>query len=388
MKIVLTGGGTAGHAMVGSVLIPILVREGWCVVYIGSDHGAERRIIEEQGFAKYHPIPTGKLRRYISFQNLVDPFKIIGGILKAYRVLKKEAPHVIFSGGGYVSVPVVLAARVLGIPVLLRETDYTVGLANRICLKFAAGVTVTFSDTAQQISTVPVSSKGLIIRPTLLQPSERKLAFQDKKPVLLVMGGSLGAQALNRAVREDLPMLLCRYNIIHLCGDNHTDDTYDHVGGYQQFAYLEDMSSAYQAADYVIMRCGSNAVCEGLALGMRMICVPLPKSGSRGEQFDNAQFAVRNGNAIMVNEAELCGNAIVDAVTNLNKLPQNNGMVLTQVQLYQNCMAQIAQLHRLGLGKLHHDFMEYIDCGKKIDFFSLNKDEILYYNELAEEYGL
>lgn len=388
MKIVLTGGGTAGHVMVGSVLIPILVREGWDAVYIGSNYGAERRIIEEQGIARYYPIPTGKLRRYFSLKNLVDPFKLMCGILKAHRILKKEAPHVIFSGGGYVSVPVVVAARVLGIPVLLRETDYTVGLANRICLKFAAGATVTFPDTARQISTVPVSSKGLIIRPALLQPSVRKFAFQDKKPVLLVMGGSLGAQALNRAVRKDLSLLLNRYNIIHLCGADNMDDVYENVDGYQQFAYLEDMAAAYQAADYIVMRCGSNTVCEGLALGMQMICVPLTKSGSRGEQYNNAQFAVQNGNASIVNEAELCGQTIIDAVKNLNRRRPNNGMVLTQPQLWQNCMAQIAQLYTLGLDKLHHDFMENIDCGKKIDFFSLNKDEILYYNELAEEHGL
>lgn len=361
MKIALTGGGTAGHVMVGSVLIPMLVQEGWCTIYIGSNHGAERKIIVDQGLAQYYPIPTGKLRRYFSFKNLVDPFKIIGGILKAYRILKKEAPHVIFSGGGYVAVPVVIAAWLLGIPVLLRETDYTVGLANRICLKFAAAVTVTFPDTASQISTVPVSSYGLIIRPSLLQPAESKIAFQDEKPVLLVMGGSLGAQALNQAVRKDLPLLLQRYHIVHLCGANHTDDAYDHVDGYRQFSYLEDMASAYQAADYVIMRCGSNAICEGLALGKRMICVPLTKLGSRGEQYDNAQFAVQNGNGIIVDEAELCGQAIVNAVENLVKHPQNNGMVLSQLQLRQNCMAQIAQLHTLGKDKLHRDFKENID---------------------------
>lgn len=276
----------------------------------------------------------------------------------------------------------------MGIPVLLRETDYTVGLANRICLKLAAAVTVTFSDTTQQIRNVPVSSKGLIIRPTLLQPSACKFTFQNTRPILLVMGGSLGADAINRAVRKELPLLLNHYNIIHLCGVNNIDDVYNNIDGYRQAEFLEDMASAYQSADYVVMRCGSNAVCEGLALGKQMICVPLTKSGSRGEQYDNAQFAVQNGNAFIVNEAKLCAQTIIDAVAHLNMQPQNNQMVLTRLQLRQNCMAQIAHLHKLGMEKLHQDFMENINYSKKIDFFSLNNTEIMYYNELAEECGV
>lgn len=388
MKIVLTGGGTAGHAMVGSILTPLLVRSGWSAVYIGSASGAERKLIEKQALASYHAIPTGKLRRYFSLKNLAAPFQLMAGIIKSYGILKKEAPHVVFSGGGYVSVPVVIAAWALGIPVLLRETDYTVGLANRICLPFAAAVYVTFPDTAKQINTVPVRNDGIIVRPALLQPSASTFVFQTEKPILLVMGGSLGAAAVNQAVRKDLPLLLSRYHVIHLCGVGNTDDAYADLNGYQQLEYLEDMASAYQAAAYVLMRCGSNAVCEGLALGKRMICVPLTKSGSRGEQYDNAAFAAQNGNAVILNEAALCGQTILDAAQNLDKQPPKSNWKLTPLQLHQNCMAQIAQLRTLGLDKLHRDFMENICYDRYIDFFGLNKEELLYYNELAEAYGL
>lgn len=388
MKIALTGGGTAGHAMVGSVLIPMLADMGWNTIYIGSINGAERKIIKKQGIAKYYAIPTGKLRRYFSFQNLLDPFKIVSGIVKAYSILKKERPHIIFSGGGYVGVPVVVAAKVLGIPILLRETDYTIGMANKICSKLATSVTVTFPDTAKQIKNVPVSNHGMIVKPTLLQPSSSKFIFENKKPTILVMGGSLGAAAINMGVKKDLHTLLSHYNIIHLCGNNNIDTEYDNVDGYMQLPFLDDMAGAYQAADYLLMRCGSNAVCEALALGKPMICVPLTKSGSRGEQYDNAEFAVKNGNGVILDESRLCARTIMDAITNLTNQVKNVDMKLTSEALYQNCMAQIAQLNALGLDRLHQDFVENIYSGKNIDFFSLSSEEILYYNELAEEYGM
>lgn len=291
MKIVMTGGGSAGHVTPNLALIPHLRERGWEIAYIGGDSGIERGLIEAVG-VPYFGIAAGKLRRYFDIKNLSDPFRVIKGIAQARRVLGSERPDVVFSKGGFVSVPVVYAAATRGIPVVSHESDMTPGLANKLNMPFTKVICTTFPETARRLKRGVYT--GTPLRAELYEGDRRRgldaFSLQGDKPVLMMTGGSQGAVAVNTALRAALPRLLETFDVLHLCGGGNLDPALEGLAGYRQAEYLrEGMNDAFAAADIVLSRAGSNSICELLALRKPHLLVPYPKGAtSRGDQVDNA----------------------------------------------------------------------------------------------------
>lgn len=304
--ILLTGGGSAGHVTPNIALLPGLRERGFEIHYIGLDDGIEHRLISEQRDVVYHAIEAGKLRRYFSLKNLTDPFKVLKGISQAKAIIKEIKPDIVFSKGGFVSVPVVTAARGR-CPVLCHESDYTPGLANRIAAKYADKVLVTFEDTLQYTGGKGVHT-GTPIRRELFLGSRvaglRFLGFTGEKPIILVMGGSLGAAALNEAVRTALYKLVKRYDIVHLCGKGKLDESID-VPGYRQYEYIDrELPDILAATTLIVSRAGANALFEFLSLNKPALFIPLPKEASRGDQLLNAEYARRKGYSMTLLQEE------------------------------------------------------------------------------------
>ena len=303
-KIVLTGGGTAGHVTPNLALIPHLREAGYEMYYIGSINGIEKKLIADFGIP-YLEIETGKLRRYFDPQNFTDPFRVLKGFNEAHHFLKDYRPNIVFSKGGYVGVPVVQAAATLHIPSIIHESDMTPGLANKLCTPFAKKVCCNFPETMSDLPASKAILTGTPIREELFHgdPAKGKelCGFTDDKPVLMVIGGSLGALSVNKAVRERLPELLPEFNIIHLCGKDKMDNLMLTIPGYKQFEYVkEDLCHLYAAADVVVSRAGANAICELLALKKPNILVPLPTG--RGDQKLNAKSFQQQGYSIEVED--------------------------------------------------------------------------------------
>lgn len=306
-RIVLTGGGTAGHCTPNLALLPYLQGAGFEVAYIGSIGGIERRLVADYGIP-YEPIETGKLRRYFDPKNFSDPFRVIRGYREALRFLKTFAPDIVFSKGGYVGVPVVHAAHRLHIPCIIHESDMTPGLANRLCIPFAAKVCCNFPETMKDIPDAKAILTGTPIRDELLHGSkEAGLAlcgFQDTKPVLLIIGGSQGASSVNKTVRDNLDALLERFQVVHLCGKDKMDNLLLTRAGYRQFEYVKDeLKDLYAMADVVLSRAGANAICELLALKKPNLLIPLPTG--RGDQKLNAASFEAQGYSIVVQDDDL-----------------------------------------------------------------------------------
>ena len=313
-RIVFTGGGSAGHVSVNLALIPEFLREGWDVHYIGSESGIERELIGRLPDVSYHPISTGKLRRYRSMENLKDPFRTLKGVGQAVRLIRRIKPAVIFSKGGFVAVPVVLAGWLCRVPVVIHESDMTPGLANRISIPFARRVCVTFPETQEHIPPAKCEWIGAIVRPELFQGRAergfRMTGFRPGTPVLLIMGGSLGAKKINTAVRAGLSDLLALCQIVHLTGKGQIDNTL-HRYGYVQYEYVnEELPDLLAMTDCVISRAGSNSIFEFLALRMPMLLVPLSKEASRGDQILNARSFEKLGYAAVLPEEELTPEAL------------------------------------------------------------------------------
>ena len=315
-RIIFTGGGTAGHVTPNIALIEPLLREGWDVHYIGSENGMERGLIAALSGVTYHGISTGKLRRYFSWQNFIDPFRVIKGYFQARKLIREIQPSVIFSKGGFVSVPVVLGAG--KVPVVAHESDYSPGLSNRIATRFTDKVCLSFEDTLQHVSKGKGIFTGTPIRPALYDGDrERALAFTGltgEKPVLLVMGGSLGAQKLNELVRAALPQLCERYDIIHLCGKGKNDC--DCVAcGYHQYEYIDkELPDLFALSDVVLSRAGANSVFELLALNKPSVLVPLTSASSRGDQLLNANYMEKKGYAKVVDQNTATTDSLVAAI--------------------------------------------------------------------------
>ena len=308
-KIVLTGGGTAGHVTPNIALLPSLRKEGFEITYVGSMNGIEKQLMEENGIP-YVGVHTGKFRRYFDPQNFSDPFRVIEGLHEAKVFLRSYKPDVVFSKGGYVSVPVVTAAHQLGIPCIIHESDMTPGLANKLCYPSADKICCNFPETFEHLPEEKAVLTGTPIRAELFKGSrEEGLAlcgFDERRPVLLVMGGSQGAASVNSAVRENLDALLKDYQIIHLCGKGKMDNLKLTVPGYKQFEYVgEELKHLYAACDYILSRAGANAICEILALRKPNILVPLPSKSSRGDQLLNARSFCQQGYSLMVDNEEL-----------------------------------------------------------------------------------
>ena len=318
MRIILTGGGTAGHVTPHLAIIPQLQKEGWEIHYIGSEDGIERTLISAVDGVSYHPIKTGKLRRYHDVKNFTDPFRVIAGVNQASRLIRSIQPNVVFSKGGFVSVPVVYGAAINHVPTLIHESDMTSGLANKMSLPFAKVLMCTFPETAKA-----TGDKGLYIgspiREELLKGQRERglklFGFTDARPVLLVVGGSLGAQAINRAVRKALPKLTQCFQVLHICGNGNIDGAYEGMRGYVQTQYLnEEMPDAYACADMIVSRAGSNTICEILALRKPSLLIPYPSSASRGDQEVNAASFLRRGFSRVLEQSDLTPETLVERV--------------------------------------------------------------------------
>ena len=323
-KIVLTGGGTAGHVTPNLALIPFLKKDGWEVIYIGSEKGIERSLIEAEGIP-YYSIPTGKLRRYLSKENLSDMFRVVKGVAEAKKQIKEIKPDLVFSKGGFVAVPVVLGAKANGVPVIIHESDITPGLANKIAMPFAKVICTTFPETLAHISKKKGVHTGSPIRKELFEGKREEglkhCNFDGKKPVLLMMGGSLGAVKLNQCLRADLPKLLEKFDVIHLCGKGNLEKGLMKQKGYKQFEYVSaGLADLFAAADLIVSRAGSNSICEFLALKKPHLLIPLSKNASRGDQILNAASFAKQGFARVLPEEEMTPEAFVE---NINTLYEN-----------------------------------------------------------------
>lgn len=322
-RIVLTGGGTAGHVTPNIALLPALRDMGYDIHYIGSYEGIEKQLIEAEQ-VPYYGISSGKLRRYFDWQNFTDPFRVIAGLFQAKRLLKRLRPDVVFSKGGFVSVPVVRAAASLHIPVLIHESDMTPGLANKLAFPTAAKVCCNFPETKALLPAGKAVLTGCPIRRELLSGNaERGRAFcglTGQKPVLLIIGGSLGSVAVNKAVRSILPRLLEHFQVLHLCGKGNLEASLAHTPGYAQFEYVrEELPDLFALCDLVLSRAGANAICELLALRKPSLLIPLPAAASRGDQILNARSFVRQGFSVMLEEESLTPDLLLDTLLRLHK---------------------------------------------------------------------
>lgn len=318
-RLVLTGGGTAGHVTPHLALIPHLEAEGYELHYIGTADGIERELIPSH--IPYYPIAAGKLRRYFDWRNLTDPWRVLWGTAQAWRILRRVRPAAIFSKGGFVTVPVAIAGWMLGIPVLLHESDYSPGLANRISLHFAKRICLTFPESLQYVPKERAVVTGTPIRAELQRGSRVQgldlCRFADNVPTLLVMGGSQGSQAINRVIREALPRLSQEYQIIHLCGRGNAEPSLD-SRRYRQFEYAsEELPHLLAAADYVVSRAGANSIFELCSLRKPNILVPLSRQASRGDQILNARSFAKQGFSIVIEEEKLSVASLLDGLAEL-----------------------------------------------------------------------
>lgn len=320
-KIVMTGGGSAGHVTPNIALLPALKDAGYEITYMGSYDGIEKRLIGDFD-VPYVGISTGKFRRYLDPKNLTDPFRVIKGFSEARKFLKTYQPDVVFSKGGFVSVPVVRAAASLGIPCIIHESDMTPGLANKLCIPVAKKVCCNFPETIKLLPADKAVLTGSPIRAELSQGNKLTgldmCGFSANDPVIMVIGGSLGAANVNKVVREALPRLLTDFQVVHLCGKGKVDNLLLNTPRYKQFEYIKtELKDIFAMADLVISRAGANAICELLALKKPNILIPLPASSSRGDQLLNAKSFEAQGFSIVLNEDDLTPELLADKVHEL-----------------------------------------------------------------------
>ena len=339
-KIVFTGGGTAGHVTPNIALLPYLQKEGYDAFYIGSYNGIEKRLMEDFDIP-YYGISTGKFRRYFDLKNLSDPFRVIKGYSQALRILKELKPDIVFSKGGFVSVPVVRAAATLKIPCIIHESDMTPGLANKLCIPVATKVCCNFPETVKYVPSGKAVLTGSPIRTELTTGS--KLAalelcgFTANKPVVMIIGGSQGATSVNVMIREALPKLLEDFQVVHICGKDKVDNLMLTIPGYKQFEYLKsDLKDVFAMADVVVSRAGANAICELLALKKPNLLIPL-QVGSRGDQILNARSFEEQGFSMTVREDFIDCDILTDKIKELYK----------NRQVYINKMCESNQMNSI-----------------------------------------
>ncbi len=325
-KIILTGGGTAGHCIPNLALVPRLQEAGFQVSYIGSYKGIEKSLVEDAGLP-YFGISSGKLRRYFSMKNFTDPFRVLKGFREARQILKQEKPDIVFSKGGFVSVPVCIAAARLKIPVIIHESDMTPGLANKLCYRSATKICCSFQYTLSSIPAKKAVFTGSPIRAELKEGSRDKaIEFTGihsggagDLPCIMVVGGSLGAQKVNEQVRRILPKLLPDYNVIHLCGRGKLDPTLNLTKGYVQYDYIDkELPDLFAMTDLVISRAGSNAIFELLALKKPNILIPLPSGSSRGDQILNAEAFEKSGYSYLLRQEDMTDDTLLEAIHSLH----------------------------------------------------------------------
>lgn len=322
-KIILTGGGTAGHVTPNLALLPSLRKEEFEIHYIGSYNGIERCLIEDAGIP-YDGISSGKLRRYFDIKNFSDPLRVLKGYGQAKRLMKQYRPDIVFSKGGFVSVPVVLAAKHYKIPVIIHESDMTPGLANKICIPAAKKVCCNFPETLNYLPKDKAVLSGSPIREELLTGDRlsglQYAGLSANRPVILVIGGSLGSVTVNHAVRSILPKLLSQFQVIHICGKGNLDESLIGTSGYVQYEYVDKpLRHLFAAADLIISRAGANSICEILALRKPNILIPLSAAASRGDQILNANSFAKQGFSTVLEEEVLTSDTLYQAVSDTYK---------------------------------------------------------------------
>ena len=320
-RIILTGGGTAGHVTPNLALIPALKELNYDIHYIGSYTGIEKDLVEPLGIP-YHGISSGKLRRYFSMQNFTDPFRVLKGFREAHAIIKKLKPDVLFSKGGFVTVPVVVAARRSKVPSIIHESDMTLGLANKLAAPFAVKVCCNFPETFSLLPKRKAQLTGSPIRRELFEGCKTTAFelcnFTDNRPVILVLGGSLGSVAINNAIRLVLPELLDRFQVLHLCGKGKMDSSLESVPGYAQFEYLSDeFKDVFAITDLVVSRAGANAISEFLALKKPNLLIPLSAKASRGDQILNARSFQKQGYSMVLEEEQLTKETLLESIYQL-----------------------------------------------------------------------
>lgn len=317
-RIVLTGGGTMGHVTPHLAIIPKLLEAGYDIHYVGTANGMEAPKMQSVEGVTYHAVKSGKLRRYFSWQNFTDVFRVIAGAFQSAHLMGKLKPDVVFSKGGFVAVPVVVGAWFHRIPVLCHESDLTPGLANKLCKPFAKRFATTFPECAEALGS-KAEMTGTPLRPELFAGSREKglsfLGFDGKKPVLLMMGGSSGAQAVNAALRGALGTLTETFDIAHICGKGNLDASLEGTPGYTQVEFLDaDLPDVLACTDMVLSRAGANALCEFQALCRPMLLVPYPKGASRGDQILNAQSLQKRGLCHILYQENMTPETLIQAI--------------------------------------------------------------------------
>ena len=348
-KIILTGGGTAGHVTPNLALLPSLQELGYEIHYIGSKQGIEKKLIESAGIP-YDAISSGKLRRYFDIKNFSDPFRVVKGYWEALRLMKKYKPDVVFSKGGFVSVPVVLAARHYKIPTIIHESDMTPGLANKLCIPSAKKICCNFPETLPYLPADKAVLTGSPIRAEILQGDRlaglKYTGLSPDKPIVLIIGGSLGSVKVNTAVRSILPRLLQQFQIIHICGKGNLDESLIGTNGYVQYEYVDaPLKHLFAAADLIISRAGANSICEILALRKPNLLIPLSAAASRGDQILNAKSFSKQGFSLVLEEENLTDDTLYQAV----------------VQLYDNRQTYISAMENSSQGNAVNTVISLIE---------------------------
>ena len=304
-KIVFTGGGTAGQIIPNLAIIEEL--KNYKIYYLGSN-GMEKEILKAYPQITYIEIPIAKFRRSLSLKNLLLPFKLTSAINKTKKILKKISPDLIFSKGGFVSIPPCLAANKLNIPIITHESDLSVGLANKVIARKAKYLCCSFQSTADNYQRNAIFT-GSPIRKKIMNGDKNKILSRHKikgnNPIILIVGGSLGAMAINNTIWDNIEKITNRYTIIHIVGKNNINKAIN-TTNYIQLEFVEDIENYFACADLVISRAGSNTIFELLSIHKPMILIPLPKSShSRGDQEDNAKYFLDNKLAFVINQNKL-----------------------------------------------------------------------------------
>jgi len=343
-KIILTGGGTAGHVLPNLALVPSLRAAGYKIFYIGSHSGIEKELVESAGIT-YYGISSGKLRRYKSMKNVTDIFRIGKGLVDALRIIRKIKPDIVFSKGGFVVVPVIAAARLLRVRSVIHESDITPGLANRLVLPFASRVCVSFPETLSRVKAGELT--GMPLRPQLFKGNREaglKLVGGKDKPVLLVTGGSQGAAAINNCVREALPQILQHFTVCHLCGKGNLSGIDE--PGYVEYEYVnEGMADLLHAADIVLSRAGATTIFELAALEKPHLLIPLPLGQSRGDQILNAASFMKQGLSAVLPEDEMTNQRLLSEI----------------LALYQNRSVYVQKMRALNIDSGVENVMRVIN---------------------------
>lgn len=313
-KIVLTGGGTAGHITPHLALMPYLKKD-FDFTYIGSKNSMEQKMMQD--LMPFYCVETTKLKRKLSLSNMLIPFKLIKGICQAKKLLKKIKPNIIFSKGGFVAVPVVIAGHLLKIPIITHESDYTLGLANKLIKNKCTYVCTSFDVTSKNLKNGIFT--GSPIREQIFKGNKqniyKKFNFDKNKKSILFIGGSLGSQSINSTVFGTLKILTQKYNVLHIVGKNNVNDSIKY-NNYVQIEFANNVEDAFDFADVVVTRGGANVLFELLAIKKPMLIIPLSKKESRGDQILNANYFKQKGYANVLPEENLTAKTLLNEIEN------------------------------------------------------------------------